>query len=70
VRRPYRIKLIRTGEEDRQYLEWSEGPLYGPMLATDLKIEAESGKISFTISAIARRPNLNIFDSRTLRGGI
>ena len=47
----YRIKLIRTGKEDRLYLERSEGPLYGPMLATNLKIEAESGKISFTIPA-------------------
>ena len=47
----HRIKLIRTGKEDRLYLEWSEGPLYGPMLATNLKIEAESGKISFTIPA-------------------
>ena len=49
----YRIKLIRTSKEDRLYLEWSEGPLYGPMLATHLKIEPHAGKISFTIPANA-----------------
>jgi hypothetical protein len=47
----YRVKLIRTGKADALYLEWSEGPLYGPMLATNLKIDPGTSRISFTIPA-------------------
>ena len=47
----YRVKLLRSAKGDRLYFEWSEGPLYGPALASDLIIDPETSKIAFTIPA-------------------
>ena len=47
----YRIKLTRSTKGESLYLEWSEGPLYGPALATDLVINSKTSEIIFTIPA-------------------
>jgi len=45
----YRVRLVRTDQGDQLYLEWSEGPLVGPRLAVDLKIDPKTSDISFAI---------------------
>jgi hypothetical protein len=45
----YQVQLIRTPTGDTLSLLWSEGVLYGPMRAHDLKIDSKTGDISFVI---------------------
>jgi hypothetical protein len=47
----FRIRLLRTAKADSLYFEWSEGGLYGPMLAIKLAIGSKTSKIEFTIPA-------------------
>jgi hypothetical protein len=45
----YRVRLVRSANGDQLYLEWSDGPLEGPTLAENLKVDAKTSSISFTI---------------------
>lgn len=47
----YQVRLARSPSGDALWLEWSEGPLYGPMKATALRIDPATAQISFTIPA-------------------
>src|ERR1019366_9342908 len=49
----YRIKLLRSEKGDNLYFEWSEGPLFGPRLASKLTIDPRTSKITFTVPADA-----------------
>jgi hypothetical protein len=64
----YRVKLLRSANGDRLYLEWSEGPLYGPMLATDLVIDPNTSGIAFTIPA--HTPPSDISESLNYSGQV
>jgi hypothetical protein len=44
-----RALLIRDGDGDRLFWEWSEGPMEGPAQATALSIDAKSGAIVFDV---------------------
>ena len=46
----FRVRLVRSPQGDSLYLDWSEGGLYGPMLATKLTIDPNF-KLTFTIPA-------------------
>jgi hypothetical protein len=52
----YRVRLVRSAEGDRLYLEWTNGPLLGPSLAEDLKIDPSTSRVSFTIQVNAIPP--------------
>jgi hypothetical protein len=45
----YQVRLIRSPTGDSLSLWWSEGVLYGPMRAHDLRIDSKTGNISFVI---------------------
>jgi len=45
----YQVRLERSATGDTLWLEWSEGPLMGPMQATKLRIDPVTSEISFTI---------------------
>jgi hypothetical protein len=66
----YRIKLSRSAKGDSLYLEYnSEGPLYGPTLASALTIDSKTSKMSFTIPANAS-PNYGLNGAKTYTGTI
>jgi hypothetical protein len=44
-----RIMLIRDGDGDRLFFEWSDGPLEGPVQATRLTISAKADQIAFSV---------------------
>ena len=64
----FRVKLVRSPKGDSLYLDWSEGGLYGPMLATKLIIDPKTSKLSFTIPA--HTPPSDISDSESYSGEI
>jgi hypothetical protein len=45
----YRIVLFHSPGRDNLSLEWSEGPLYGPTLAGNVKFDSQTSKLTFTI---------------------
>jgi hypothetical protein len=44
-----RAMLVRDGEGDRLFWEWSDGPMEGPVQAQPLTIDDKSSKISFSV---------------------
>jgi hypothetical protein len=64
----YRVKLMRATEGDRLYLDWSEGGLYGPMLAQNLTIDPRTADITFTIPA--NTPPSDMPDAKIYHGKI
>ena len=64
----FRVKLVRSAKGDSLYLDWSEGGLFGPMLATKLTINPKTSKLSFTIPA--RTPPSDIPESESYAGEI
>ena len=64
----FRVKLVRSPKGDSLYLDWSEGGLYGPMLATKLKIDPKTSTLAFTIPA--HTPPSDIPDSESYTGEI
>jgi hypothetical protein len=45
----FRIVLFHSSDRDQLSLEWSEGPLYGPTLAGNVKLDPLTSKLTFTI---------------------
>jgi hypothetical protein len=64
----FRIRLQRATGGDSLYLEWSEGGLYGPMLASKVTIDSKTSMISFTIPACTSPSDIP--ESETYRGRI
>jgi hypothetical protein len=63
-----RIRLVRSERGDSLYFEWSEGPRYGPTLASMLVIDPKTSKITFTLPANA--PPNDLPSSQTYPGEI
>jgi hypothetical protein len=59
----FRTKLMRSAREDSLFFEWSEGPLYGPMLASKLIIDPKTSRITFTIPALTPPSDIPISES-------
>jgi hypothetical protein len=45
----HRAMLVRDGEGDRIFWEWSDGPMEGPVEAHPLTIDDKSSKIRFSV---------------------
>jgi hypothetical protein len=44
-----RIMLIRDGDGDRLFFEWSDGPLESPVQAIKLSLDGNAGQIAFSV---------------------
>src|SRR5882762_686892 len=52
----FRIVLFHSPDHDQLSLEWSEGPLYGPTLAGNVKFDSRTSKLTFTIPQASAPP--------------
>src|SRR5882672_2299018 len=52
----YRIVLFHSPGRDQLSLEWSEGPLYGPTLAGNVKFDPQTSRLTFTIPQASAPP--------------
>lgn len=59
----FRITLQRSTKEDSLSFEWSEGPLFGPMRASNLTIDPKTLRIAFTIPAHTPPSDIPISES-------
>ena len=51
-----RIVHFHSPDRDQLSLEWSEGPLFGPTLAGDVKFDPQTSKVTFTIPQASAPP--------------
>ncbi len=52
----YRIVLFHSPGHDELSFEWSEGPLYGPTLAGNVKLDPATSKLTFTVPQVSAPP--------------
>ena len=52
----FRMVLFHSPGHDQLSLEWSEGPLYGPTLAGNVRFDPRTSKLTFTIPQASAPP--------------